>query len=70
MLGSISHQWTTKVFFFLFSTPLGMLEHRKLQTEQRIAERLLGFAVIGFNMTTEGPRVTQKEAELAQDQGL
>lgn len=44
-----------------------MLKHGKLKMEQRIVGRLLGFTMIGFNMVQEGPRISQKEVELAQD---
>lgn len=47
-----------------------MLKHGKLKMEQRIVEHLLGFTMIGFNMVREGPRITQKEVELAQDRWL
>lgn len=57
------------VFFFNFSQ-YSMLKHGKLKMEQRIVERLLGFTMIGFNMVREGPRISQKEVELARDRWL
>lgn len=55
-----------KGFFFNFSQ-YSMLKHGKLKMEQRIVERLLGFTMIGFNVVREGPRISQKEVELARD---